>query len=360
MNENSPIYSQLTPEENILIRASCVILSEESKQLHRYRFWGKIFGTQNDYFIVQSTTLNPYELPVTQYSRDGRAWASLAPPADSAMTNAFMSGLLTGDPSTPFSYSDFNSVSKISAEPLQIQIREEDRLACLVRAIDAEGTLLPKGSYAMDATGHIVPSPMYKGMSYENCCNFENYVTFIPLNKLKVRKDAAGRRVNALQPFLKAIPETLTDRGLCFFHAIDGSTFGRCYFGWGSREINVPFLLGSLGDDSLTVDVTFLPDYDYRRTPEEADAAEAAAAAAVKAKRDAIDSEFLVSKGEEIGNAVVPSSAMDLSVPLIPDFSVSVEGDSHDGTSVDPEGTDNTSGDVSATEGETSEAESTG
>ena len=67
MNASAPLYSYLTPEEHILIRSSCVLLSEESKHLHQYVFWGKVFGLQNDYYVVQSTTLNPYELPVTQY-----------------------------------------------------------------------------------------------------------------------------------------------------------------------------------------------------------------------------------------------------------------------------------------------------
>ena len=67
MNASAPLYSYLTPEEHILIRSSCVLLSEESKRLHEYVFWGKILGLHNDYYVVQSTTLNPYELPVTQY-----------------------------------------------------------------------------------------------------------------------------------------------------------------------------------------------------------------------------------------------------------------------------------------------------
>ena len=124
------------------------------------------------------------------FSRDGRTWNILAPLSESVKSHSFMPGLFTGEPSAPYTYSDYEHMSKTSTEPiqvshallfwmklsgifhavvvsvtLQVQIREEDRLACFVRAVDAEGSLIPQGAYVFDSTGHIVPDPTYKGTS---------------------------------------------------------------------------------------------------------------------------------------------------------------------------------------------------
>ena len=151
--------------------------------------------------------------------------------------------------------------------------------------------------------------------------------------------------------------------GLFFYHALDGSSFGRCYFGRGCREINIPFLLGSPGDDSIAVDVGFLPDYDFKRTPDEIDreaVIAAAAAVAEKARKEALDAEFLVSEGEQVKNAALLSGEEGLSTPA-PSTAPPSDLESQDGASVDPDATtENTSGDVSATEPDSSDLESTG
>lgn len=53
-----------------------------------------------------------------------------------------------------------------------------------------------------------------------------------------------------------------------WYHGIGSSSFGRCYFGTGIREIHVPFIYGAPLDGISSVGTGFQPSYDYKLRPE--------------------------------------------------------------------------------------------
>ncbi|GAU87114.1 hypothetical protein RvY_00011 [Ramazzottius varieornatus] len=216
MQRNSPARSFLSPEECALIEAACVTLRESNKP-SKFAFWGKIHGIQNDYYIVQSYVFVPQEHPATFYSRDGLTWFNLAPAADALISSgAYLNGPFTGEPTTPYTYSISELLTSNAAEkkpPLENTIREEERLAYVVRCVDDEGMMIPKYSYDNEVVGPVVPAPSYRGMSFDDCSNLENYLTFNPTSKAQWRSAvAAGDRARQmLQPLLHSCPENLTD-----------------------------------------------------------------------------------------------------------------------------------------------------
>lgn len=66
MDPDSPFYGYLSAEEQILIRSGCAMLFDETKA-ESYRFWGKIYGTSGDYYVLQSVIYHPFQHPKAQY-----------------------------------------------------------------------------------------------------------------------------------------------------------------------------------------------------------------------------------------------------------------------------------------------------
>ncbi|XP_055341620.1 radial spoke head protein 9 homolog [Paramacrobiotus metropolitanus] len=297
MDPQSPLASSISVEENLFIRTGCRLLESDTKQ-GPFAFWGKVFGTQNDYYVIQASTLHPFRAPVTYYSRDARIWQML--PLVSAILkkkSPRLSGMFTGDPSFTSHFVEYRYTSEAYYEPTTTPVKEEERLAYLVYSVDNEATIFPKGAVGLNEKGFLVRNPTYSGMSYDHCRDFHSYVVFKPAFQSGIEKSSdvgiADPDYRFLRPLLAMEPadpqttfgswvfrdamemncvlmENALWPGLYFWQNVGTPNYGRCYIGRGDKEIDAPFILGSSLDQELVVDIGIYPEYDYKAIPETA------------------------------------------------------------------------------------------
>ncbi|OQV14127.1 putative Radial spoke head protein 9-like protein [Hypsibius exemplaris] len=295
MDPSSPLTTSLSTEENLLIRTGCRILESECKQ-STFRFWGKVYGTQNDYYIVQSTIIHPFQMPTTYYSRDARIWQTLPAVKPSLRkTSPRLNGMFTGDPTFTSNFIEYHYAGENYYEPSTTSVKEEERLAYLVYCIDSEGFLIPKGSCGLDEKGFLVTNPAYDGMTHEQCRHLSSYLLYQPFSVQKTGPGfedigIADPGHNVLKPLSDTLPQDVVNPygpwlfrqaddedcvvmenthwpGLFFWHSVETISYGRCYFGRGDKNIDVPFILSSPEDQDWVVDIGVVPDYDWKAPP---------------------------------------------------------------------------------------------
>ncbi|GAU98651.1 hypothetical protein RvY_09770 [Ramazzottius varieornatus] len=298
MDSGSPLANSLSIEENLLIRAGCRILESECKQ-GTFRFWGKVFGTQNDYYVLQSTTIHPFQMLTTYYSRDARIWQTL-PRVQPKLQKSSprLNGMFTGDPTFTSNFVEYHYSGEHYYEPTTTAVKEEDRLSYLVFCIDNECSVVPKGSAGLDEKGFLVQNPAYEGMTYEQCRDVDSYLLYKPCSIKKTQPGyedigIADPAHNVLIPLSETLPaeshslygvwafrdageeecvimESTQWSGFFFWHNINNTNHGQVYFGRGDKNIDVPFILGSPEEAELVVDIGIVPEYDWKALPKEA------------------------------------------------------------------------------------------
>lgn len=254
----------LSVAQKAALTSSLPLLKKRNK-FSQVCFFGKITGITADYLIAIGieegwTTKKQYF-----FCHDGVSWGMLPTPTDEDMAKfaKLPAGLmLTGDASTIYTLPlDAPPEGEEPPEdPVAPTLDELTRLAMIVLMIDTDCAMAPKGSLAMRASGAVVPSPTFVGLSAAAALDVGSYV-FINKPKPKdVLTPAAEMASDFLLPASSIVPKgalvartddsndcvivrSLLWPGFTAMTKPGTPSWGYCYFGSGMKNADIAFML---------------------------------------------------------------------------------------------------------------------
>lgn len=199
----------LTLAQKLAIKNALIkIKLQEKKQ--DIRFWGKINGTQSDYFLALSTTISDSISKQFYWSNDEGATFSQLPAPDAfvAAKAPKIRGLFSGNPgfkhkdpdAPPPRDEDGNLIEEdedeeeeeeeeqafdeeevdedgnpIERPPPPRRLTELERLSFAVQQIEHDTGVVPLGSYYVTATGDILRNPAFSGLSLDDARKLSSF-----------------------------------------------------------------------------------------------------------------------------------------------------------------------------------------
>ncbi|XP_055944040.1 radial spoke head protein 9 homolog [Argiope bruennichi] len=249
----------LTTEEQLVLLTSLPVLQQENKFLS-VAFWGKIFGTENDYYIAQGRGEDFIRNKMSFYSTDGYSWRLLFPPPEDSLKNFHLIRTrFNGDPKSKHRY--FHDGSE------KVEIKEEHRLSAFLKLMDFETAMGPKNSLMITPKGIISKNPYFKGLPVEDALKLESYlhyrlpdsdVSFAPTTL--ICPPGGDRALQFLEPISRdyppgcwslqsdALQEVVTIKslwwpGFTFCHIPETGEYNSIYMGYGERNDDLPFMV---------------------------------------------------------------------------------------------------------------------
>jgi len=272
-----------------------------NESLPAIALWGKIGGSQRDYFVARAVRVGTAVVKSFYFSGDGGVTFSKLPPVDDWLRErcAKIRGPFTGNASRRYKdtriYTQeeeedeeakerelddaFEEEQEAAAQALRDEkgddavvpekkerkrerrVTEVDRLAYTVEAVEHDCCILPRGAYYLTATGDIVKNDAFRGLSSDDSRKLTSYQLFrAPLD---TRTAARIRRAGVANnpDFL----DTLETKGEWSLSVDDSGTvvtlrslvwlgfefritaaspsFVSGYFGLGERNLDLAFML---------------------------------------------------------------------------------------------------------------------
>eukprot|EP00794_Sanderia_malayensis_P020149 gene20149-22123_t len=260
----------LSIEQKAALQSSLVILKAQ-QQFEKIQFWGKILGVRMDYFVVQGVGKDQQKDRKTLYSLDCMKWGLLQLPDDETKRRCLLiKGRFMGDPSHEYEYAekkaDVDETEQDDEDNTNmILIKEEDRLATVISAIDLEIAIAPRGAYTRTPTGEIHKNRMFEGLSAAEATRLSSYFHFRePIflqEKSLLQKADLEKSIDFLDPIDADIPpngswsiqfergnglvvlRSLHWIGFTFYHVPSTSKYGYVYVGTGEKNLDLPFML---------------------------------------------------------------------------------------------------------------------
>jgi hypothetical protein len=150
--------NRLNVEQRVAVKTALAKLSI-NERLTDARFWGKIFGSQNDYLIAVSIATGDAVTKSFYFSNDdGRSFAKL-PAADEWARNASQGtrGTFTGNMS-------FVHQADAGADAGERELTELERLAAVVAQIEEDTCVVPVGALFLSPSGAIQNNDAFTGL----------------------------------------------------------------------------------------------------------------------------------------------------------------------------------------------------
>jgi len=259
----------LSTEQKAALQSSLVILKSNYK-FHRVLFWGKILGVKNDYFIVQGVSKDELKDRKSLYSQDCVHWGLLPVVNDTMRNNcSYVKGRFTGDPSYEYEHVETKKVDNAEGENVEeentILIKEEDRLATTIEAIDYDVRIVPRGAYIRSSTGTVHVNRCFEGLSVADSGKLSSYFhfrePFVLNQKTLLQKAELDKAVDFLDPIDGDVPKggswsiqfergsgllslrSLHWLGFTFYHVPGSRKYGSIYVGLGTKNLDLPFML---------------------------------------------------------------------------------------------------------------------
>lgn len=233
------------------------------------QFWGKIFGSNQDYLIVQVMDLyGEFPEKFFYYCNPSNYHLRSLPPLSKEYENTAkaLTTRFTGDASF-FAYNgedqDEPETEEEGVSPVE-RFRELHRLSYVVRKIDHDCALVPGSALIVDAAKKVVFNPYYNGLSYQTLSEQRAYYHFRRPQNLRgaailkkpgfvkptefldcISKDTPTQMWNiSLNPAGTAsIVKNLFWEGYTFYAGVGSSEFGGAYFGSGLHDPDLVFML---------------------------------------------------------------------------------------------------------------------
>mmetsp|Transcript_10594 Transcript_10594/g.16052 ORF Transcript_10594/g.16052 Transcript_10594/m.16052 type:complete len:277 (+) Transcript_10594:57-887(+) len=233
-------------------------------------FWGKIFGATQDYLVVLYIDSSD-EFPVKKYYYCTTSDYTLrAAPQLSAEYESQAEGItsqFTGDPSfmayngeEPEEPADPDDPD---APPPKEVFREVHRLSFIIKQIDHDCSVIPRGALVVDATKKVIFNNYYSGLSYHTSAELRAYYHFrFPENPqgIAAMKKPGIIKADFLDCITKDVPtemwtvshnssgtasyiRNLYWEGYNFYAMIGTSEYGGAYFGSGVPNLDLAFML---------------------------------------------------------------------------------------------------------------------
>merc|ERR1712141_114393 len=260
----------LSVEQKAALQSSLIILKTQ-QQFQRIQFWGKIFGIKADYFVVQGVEGDELKERKTLYSLDCIKWGLLQLPKEDVKRKCLLiKGRFIGDPSHEYEYIE----KKAGADEMDqddddnanmVLIKEEDRLASVVSAIDQDVAVTPRGALIRTPTGIVKRSRMFEGLTPAEAGRLSSYFHFRdPIflqEKTLLQKADLDKAIDFLDTIDADIPHngswsvqfergnslvvlrSLHWLGFTCYHVPNSRRYGYIYVGSGEKNLDLPFML---------------------------------------------------------------------------------------------------------------------
>jgi len=231
-------------------------------------FWGKIFGSTQDYLITY--IINPFtEFPDKKYyyctTSDYvlRALPTLS--AEYQATADKLTSMFTGDPSFfAFNGEEAEPEPEDPEAPPVERFREVHRLSSTVKKIDRDCALVPRGSLVVDATKKVIFNVYYTGLSFHTAADARAYMHFRRPENLQaialLKKPGIIKSSDFLDCINKDLPSEMWTisqdnagsigyvrnhfwDGYCFYNVLNSSEYGGAYFGLGVPNYDIAFMM---------------------------------------------------------------------------------------------------------------------
>ncbi|XP_046387343.1 radial spoke head protein 9 homolog [Ischnura elegans] len=249
----------LTTEECVILENSLVILQNEN-HFHNVYFWGKIYGTERNYYISFGYQKDALADITFYYSTDCVNWSilPLSTEIDSFSLN-FCANPFTGDPAV---LTDTQNI--LSSKETVGTMKEEDRLAATVSLITEETMIVPRGALFKNIKGVVIENENFRGLNKEQSKHLESYAHYrVPQNKWNtnlLKRADYSYEMDFLDTIDMDIPKDCWSlqfenrgkvivirnmfwMGMSFTHVIGTPEFYYNYSGNGKKNVDVPFML---------------------------------------------------------------------------------------------------------------------
>merc|ERR1712137_711182 len=223
-----------------------VIIAQANHKFTAVRFWGKISGIKEDYFIVYGINKDELSGRKFLYSLNCIDWHLLQ------------------DPSYEYEHVNVERIGEgedAHDEETIFTIKEEERLAAVVYNITNE-FVVPRRAFMKSSEGLVSKNPSYNGLNDEETAHMSNWFHF----KSKHTKVQTVKQLAHVDPaidFMDTIEDDIpvgiwsiqNDRGVnvtlrnlkwigLIAYAVPNCTrYGCAYFGTGEPNYDLPFML---------------------------------------------------------------------------------------------------------------------
>lgn len=263
VSQISSVCGHTLNTEEVTGLENSMLQRELEEKKGKMQFWGKIYGTVQDYLIVFSRDMSKNFPSKKFYFCTTSDYTMKALPLIDAEYRAKAEGIKTsflGDPSF-FSYE--GEPVEETGPPVE-RFREIHRLAQTVERIDHDCAIVPKGALCVDAEKKIISSgEVYQGLDYEASGKLSSYFHLRPPESIKAVANLKKPGLILEGDFLDCIDKDTPDNmwltgydvsctaafvrniyweGYSFILKIGSQDYGGVYFGTGNPNYDYPFM----------------------------------------------------------------------------------------------------------------------
>ena len=252
----------LSPEEKASLQTS-LILERTKNKFSRVSFWGKIQGVKRNYYVAVGIGADQVHNRKYLSSQDCLEWGRMNHVTSDMLSKAQkVKGRFTGDPAFVYEQSETLYTQEASGQPdtsSKLEMKEEDRLAAVVKLVEKECSLVPRGALMKTPLEQVIVNWSFQGLSEGHSRKLSSYLHLRELTKQDT-DDTADPAFDFLDPLDKDVPlgcwtlqaergsglvvlRSLSWPGFSSFHVPGTSKHGYLYFGTGEKNYDLPFML---------------------------------------------------------------------------------------------------------------------
>lgn len=257
----------LSLEESIVLNNSLLLLQNEN-HFRNIFLWGKILGSNNDYYVAFGYVKDALLGRIYYYSTNMTDWGLLPPPTERGkLLTQLATTSFQGDPALvidilcekddPILNKMFGDVN--TTRPL----KEEDRLSSTINFINEDTLIVPRGALFKRADAVVVENLAFTGLTIQESREQKSYLHFRESRQKWNTNLLTRRDYNYALDFLDTvdmdIPQgcwtiqifegrnvlvrSLYWPGMIFYHMLNSMYYGCLYLGNGKKNLDIPFML---------------------------------------------------------------------------------------------------------------------
>jgi radial spoke head protein 9 len=276
----SPAGTTLSLEERMQLELSLLSLYER-ESFEQVFLWGRVTGVLKDYYIALTLNFQGHrEFPLKRYFwTNSQIWHFAELPQVTAAEvrlaeqfNSYFSGehdkilVQVSEPELPQVARDEDEEDEEqgTVESRTKNFTELERLAVVVRNIEADCQVVPEGAYVITPAQELGTNSQYKGLSRLELRDLGKFYHFRPVRTLEKRelldRGTTPSTTDFLDPIDKDMPKgcwklqldasktqvairSLYWPGYIAYAVADSLTFGGFYSGDGVKNKDLPFML---------------------------------------------------------------------------------------------------------------------
>lgn len=265
LNDVEQFQRSFSGEERMMIQTDIMWLEASNPEISKVNIWGKVIGREADYIILNAfakkANLNdnyPSKIFFYRSTTDSKV-RKLPEVFESEVGDYSFTGLPKSEINVE---TDEETKEDGSVVPGKAAFLEVDQLAFVVRQVDANTAVIPKGAFIEDQLYNVSENCLFSGLSASAAMRIDNYFHLRkPLDQAKVRdQDGNLKSVDFLDEISTTHPKggwalrldtsktfvtlrSLQYPGYSFFHEIGTKRFGGLYIGDGKKNVDIAFML---------------------------------------------------------------------------------------------------------------------